>query len=77
MRTTIDGECVLLFPYFSLQESSPYFIDRNISSDLPYAAGGREMFKAVLAIAIGILAISATSHAYNQWNVNGTSCVMR
>jgi hypothetical protein len=34
-----------------------------------------EMFKAALRIAIAILALSATSFAYNQWNVNGTSCV--
>jgi len=33
------------------------------------------MIKTALAIAIGILAISATSYAYNEWNVNGTSCV--
>jgi len=33
------------------------------------------MIKTALAIAIGISAISATSYAYNEWNVNGTSCV--
>jgi hypothetical protein len=34
-----------------------------------------EMNKAALAIAIGISAISTTSYAFSQWNVNGTSCV--
>jgi hypothetical protein len=33
------------------------------------------MIKAALAIAIGISAISATSYATSEWNVNGTSCV--
>ena len=33
------------------------------------------MNKAALAIAIGISAISTPSYAFNQWNVNGTSCV--
>jgi hypothetical protein len=34
-----------------------------------------EMIKGALAIAIGISAISATSYAASEWNVNGTSCV--
>ena len=33
------------------------------------------MLRAMLAIAIGIATMSATSYAYNEWNVNGTSCV--
>ncbi len=33
------------------------------------------MIKAALAIAIGISAMSATSFAINEWNVNATSCV--
>jgi hypothetical protein len=33
------------------------------------------MNKAALAIAIGISTVSTTSYAFNQWNVNGTSCV--
>lgn len=33
------------------------------------------MFKTALRIAIAISILSATSFAFNQWNVNGTSCV--
>src|SRR6266436_5038766 len=33
------------------------------------------MIKAALALALGISAISATSYATSEWNVNGTSCV--
>ena len=29
----------------------------------------------MLAIAIGLSAIPGTSYAYNEWNMNGTSCV--
>ncbi len=33
------------------------------------------MLKAGLRIALAIAALSATSFGFNQWNVNGTSCV--
>jgi hypothetical protein len=32
-------------------------------------------FKSACRIAVAIAALSATSFAFNQWNVNGTSCV--
>ena len=31
------------------------------------------MYKTVLTIAIAMMALPATSFAFNQWNVNGTS----